>query len=247
MTTATETKKPAVRVRIEYDELAISPRDPTYCEMNSEFGDWHRQASPGDEKIKDFEDVLVKVSNAGEPEQLSAWYDREEDRMRARFGLSWTQLWDGHTTPDQKASFRDLRVRLREKQIALAERYCVFLPVYLLDHTNVKYQTMPFGVDWDSGQVGFIWIDRAGIKAQWNWTVLTKARRDRIKASLECEIEIYSQYASGDCYYVVLEDEDGEEVDSFGGTFGTDWDTNGIKDGIPKHLHYHTKWKMPWR
>lgn len=249
MTTATAAK-PAVRVRIEYDDLVMHPRDPTYSPHESVFGDWHRRDSPGDEKIEGIETVLARVSPAGEPEKIAEWFEQEQDRLRELFKLSWIDVWDGRMTSDQKAYFRDLRQRMHEKQRELLDKHCVWLPVFMLDHSGVKLQTRSFNIAWDSGQVGFIWIDRNGIANQWDWKVLTKKRRQAVAKSLEIEIEVLSQYMSGDVYYAVLEDEDGNEVEgtesSCGGFFGTDWKTNGIFDFIPEHLRDTTKWKFPW-
>lgn len=246
MTTATETKKPAVRVRIEYDELAISPRDPKYYDPFSVFGDWHRRARYGDCKIEGIKDVLVAVSPAGEPEKIDEWYDNALQKLLDEHNLSWVDFWEGKLTQLQKSSVTALKLRKQNRIAALLDKHCVCLPVHMLDHSGVKLQTKPFNIDFDSGQVGYIWIDRAGIEAQWGWKVLTKIRREAIKKALESEIEVYSQYINGDVYYAVCEDEDGEEVDTCGGFFGTDWDTNGIKDHLPEHLRDHTKWKLPW-
>ena len=45
---------------------------------------------------------------------------------------------------------------------------------------------------------------------------------------MQAEVEDYSNYINGSVYGYVLEDNDGEELDSCWGFYGFDWETNGL-------------------
>ena len=110
-------------------------------------------------------------------------------------------------------------------------------PVYLYDHSSLALSTTPFGCNWDSGKVGYIYVERCKIREEYGWKRITKAREEQIVKYLQGEIETQNQYVSGDVYYFVIEDEDGDIVDSCGGFYGDDWEANGIKDCIPEELY----------
>lgn len=82
------------------------------------------------------------------------------------------------------------------------------LPVYLFDHGGLSVSTSPFTCRWDSGQVGFIYVDRD-----------SKDYPDPL-FGLRTEIQILDQYLTGDVYGYDVEDEDGNVIDSCWGIFG---------------------------
>jgi len=116
----------------------------------------------------------------------------------------------------------------------------VILNVYAYEHGGIVYSTDPFACAWDSGQVGFIHCSSSHQFA-------AGMDRDAIEACLRSEVEIFSQWASGDVYGYVVEkwepadcgDPDhGEwvETDSCWGFYGTDWQANGIYDALPDEV-----------
>ena len=55
----------------------------------------------------------------------------------------------------------------------------IILPLYLYDHSGITIQTTPFSCPWDSGQVGFIYMDRETIlrEAPGNPKIITKVAK----------------------------------------------------------------------
>lgn len=100
-----------------------------------------------------------------------------------------------------------------EEAIVQKENPKIIRSVYLLDHSGLKLSMSAFSCSWDSGQVGFIY----------------STETDDIKL-LEAEIEIYDHYINGRMYGYVLEDKDGEEIDSTWGFYGDDFNNNGMSD-----------------
>lgn len=128
----------------------------------------------------------------------------------------------------------------------LDEHY-IILPLYLYEHSGITMDTSGFSCPWDSGQVGFIYIDIIDAKREMRWEKLSPQRRQQLIKQLMGEVEVYDQFITGDVwgFEVVrearsIEDDDRwvkiEELDSCWGFFGDDIETNGIKD----HTHHLT-------
>jgi len=110
------------------------------------------------------------------------------------------------------------------------------LPLALYDHSGITMYvgSGPHALDargWDSGMVGFIYIDDATIAAE-------GTPENRVDACLRGEVETYDQFLRGDVYgYVVTrphcEDDEcphAEVLDSCWGFFGTDYVMEAARD-----------------
>lgn len=84
-------------------------------------------------------------------------------------------------------------------------------PLFMYDHSGTVYQCStggnPFSCPWDSGRVGII----AMLKAE--------VGPDPLK-SAQATCETYTDWANGNIYGFVVEDEDGEELDACWGFIG---------------------------
>jgi hypothetical protein len=95
------------------------------------------------------------------------------------------------------------------------------LPLYLYDHSGITISTSPFDCNWDSGQIGFIFVSKYKIKKE-------GIDETKVEEYLKGEVETYDQYLTGEVYcYEVYEIETcdkGHEhktlVESCGGYFG---------------------------
>jgi len=95
------------------------------------------------------------------------------------------------------------------------------LPLYLYDHSGITISTSPFDCNWDSGQIGFIFVSKHKIKKE-------GIDETKVEEYLKREVETYDQYLTGEVYcYEVYEIETcdkGHEhktlVESCGGYFG---------------------------
>jgi hypothetical protein len=92
----------------------------------------------------------------------------------------------------------------------------VILPLYLYDHSGITMNTTGFDCRWDSGQVGFIYVTKEKIKAEYGWKRLTKKRLKQIQDVLDDEVKTYNQFLTGEVYYYAIE-KDGEDLESCGG------------------------------
>ena len=91
----------------------------------------------------------------------------------------------------------------------------LFLPIYLYEHSGITISTSSFRDTWDSGQVGWIYIEAKDIDSEFG---------DRLQAQkcLEAEVEEYDTYLRGEVYgYTIKKDDD--DIDSCWGMYGYDY------------------------
>jgi len=98
----------------------------------------------------------------------------------------------------------------------------IILPLFLYDHSGITLRTHPFSCPWDSGQVGFIYMDRSTLLnvAPRKPKRLTKASKAWATECLLTEVQAYDQYLTGDVWGYVIEDSDGNTVDACWGFYG---------------------------
>lgn len=129
---------------------------------------------------------------------------------------------------------------------AVTDRNAVILPVYVYDHSVVLVSTRSFlgrapHAEWDSGQVGYIYVTKARLRQEYSVRRVTRAIRARAEAVLEAEVEQYSDYLRGAVYGYIVEavrdcptcgQEDAEILDSCWGFYGADPEQNGMADEV---------------
>lgn len=139
----------------------------------------------------------------------------------------------------------------------------VILQIRMYDHSGIGLSTSasgyPFNCPWDSGWVGFIYMDRPKILEEYGWKKITKERREKLEQYLRNEVEVYSQYLSGDVWGYIIEayigpeedrewaDEDDDmwedafEHNSVWGFYGYDYCVQEAKMEIDAHLSYEAR------
>lgn len=109
-----------------------------------------------------------------------------------------------------------------------AHRGGIVLPLFLYDHSGLAISNDSFvgrapHASWDSGQVGFIFIDPETIRKEFNVKRITKKIREKATALLRAETETYDRYLKGEVYGYTIQKEgdslEDPEVDSCWGFF----------------------------
>ena len=141
-------------------------------------------------------------------------------------------LGDTQTDYRQEAfeSWDELKAEIIEK-----EKPLVIKPLYMYDHSGITISTEPFSCQWDSGQIGWVYITNKTIDVcgtTINNDETFAQYKERLEEYLENEVNEYDQYLRGDVYLFELTDENGDEIDSCGGFFGDDWKNNGLLDHV---------------
>ena len=121
---------------------------------------------------------------------------------------------------------------------------CVWLPVYMFDHSGVTISTTPFSCPWDSGQIGYIWCPKSKILKASDLTPEKLFGEEKCaEGILRSEIEVYDQFIRGDIYEYRITKEHvcpecgvtkSEIVESCGGFYGID----SVKDAIRDSEYY---------
>lgn len=89
----------------------------------------------------------------------------------------------------------------------------IIFPLWLYDHSDIAISAKPFSCNWDSGRVGFIYMDEEGLK-EFGGDV------EAGKRCLLSEVEEYNDYLTGNVYGYMVKDLHGKEISSCGGYFG---------------------------
>ena len=108
------------------------------------------------------------------------------------------------------------------------------LPIYHYEHGDVALSTTPFHCQWDSGQIGYMFVSHAEI-IEW----FGELNLEQAEKNLKAEIETYSQYCNGEVYgYQIYKKGDcqycSDDVDSCWGFIGYEW----IQEEVKNQLKY---------
>lgn len=129
----------------------------------------------------------------------------------------------------------------------------IILPIFMYEHSGITISTgreYPFNDRWDSGQVGFIFVTKEQVRAEYSCKRISKKTLETATKVLEGEVKEYDQYLTGDVYgyqlYKITEpdfdaDSDdpedfGEEVDSCWGYYGADCCKQEVTSLIDWHI-----------
>jgi hypothetical protein len=104
----------------------------------------------------------------------------------------------------------------------------LYLPIYMYEHSMVALDTKSFvgraqHAEWDSGQIGYIYITAADLRNEFLYKHITAKRRASAYEAMAGEVETYGSYLNGDVFEYVIESEDGNTVDSCCGCYGLEY------------------------
>jgi len=113
----------------------------------------------------------------------------------------------------------------------IQEKDILSLPIYLYEHGGIALSTTPFHCQWDSGQIGYIFVSHAEI-IEW----FGELNLEQAEKNLKAEIEEYSNYINGEVYgYQIYKKEDCEysnDIESCWGHIGYEWVQEAVKDEL---------------
>lgn len=109
---------------------------------------------------------------------------------------------------------------MEELQEIIERKDVVSLPLFLYDHGGITISTGPFSCPWDSGQVGYIYVTHEEILKNWGGKRVTKALRQKAIDLMKSEVKGYDDYLTGNVYGYVIEDREGNVIESCWGFIG---------------------------
>lgn len=124
------------------------------------------------------------------------------------------------------------------KHLVDNEGALIISELYLYDHTT---QHIKIGnwhgllsqghAEFDSGCVGFIYVNKEMILKWYGGKRVTKTQLKWTQKMLEGEVEVYNSWVEGSCYGYTINDSDGNEIDdSCWGFYGCEWEKNGLEE-----------------
>ena len=140
--------------------------------------------------------------------QISGGIDYFHEYLNEKYAIS-----DNYNDYDY---FEDNQNEIIEKWI---DKNLIILPLYLYDHSGITMNTAGFSCGWDSGQVGWIYINRAAARKKFGVKRISKKLEKRVMNYLVGEVEIYDKYLRGDVYGYQSEDKDGKDMGSCWGFY----------------------------
>jgi len=192
-------------IKIESDEDPMNPRTDwdNACTMVC----WHRRYHLGDMKI-------VSKNNY---RPVSEGYSEPIDLLYELAGLDRTDCQDEE---GNDWSYEQLYT-------SIEERGTIISPLYLYDHSGITISMGGFSCPWDSGQVGFIYIEKDKIQEEWDGDY------ESAKKCMEGEVQTYDDYLTNNVWRYEILDSDAEWIDSCGGYYGDE----GVKDAMTDAKH----------
>lgn len=188
-------------IKIYADHDAESPRE---WDNLGTMVCWHRRYTLGDEQPSGSpSDYLASLLREDVAQRLERRSEREYQKraLNLRGEIYWQ-------TTKRLGEEHNARVR------AEVEKTHIILPLFLYDHSGITMRTSAFSCPWDSGQVGYIVVSLDKVRKEYSSRAVTKAIREKAVKCLEQEVETYSLYLEGGFTGYVVEDEDGENIDS---------------------------------
>jgi hypothetical protein len=220
------------RIRILQDQDPESPRE---WDNVGTIVTWHRRYNIGDEQPRLEPDEWLKELAWPIMEKDVVYMDKLEKRW-----AEWYEMESGDS-----ADTDELMEFVEDAEVMeFVEREYIIMPVYLYDHSGISISTSSFigraqHAEWDSGQIGYIYVSKEDARAEWNGSCLEfmdnpEAHIEtRAIKYLEGEIETYDDYLRGNVYGYILEElvEDGdpedkndwEEIESCWGFYGDNY------------------------
>lgn len=218
------------RLKVVYDENPESPREwsnlgTMVCfHKRYDLGDEQPKQTPGEYRL-----AMAERFEPGFEERL----EKQIRRLEAK-NPPWKHAYGSKAWRERKKELDDYAEARVDKVLA---KHIIELPLYLYDHSGITMSTGAFGCPWDSGQVGFIYVEIAAAKVEYGWSVLSSKRRKQLTDYLDSEVKTYDHFLTGQVYGFRVEEWDGEEwvdADDCFGFYGDD--AESILDHLPSDM-----------
>ena len=110
-----------------------------------------------------------------------------------------------------------------EKAITRDHDPAVVLPIFMYDHSGITISTRPFSCQWDSVQVGFVFISKDKVRSEYGVKRLSNRVLELAENVLIQEVKTYDDYLTGNVWGYAISDKFGNEYESCWGFYGEDY------------------------
>lgn len=213
---------------------------------------WHSRYTLGDDRttianehgsqFKHAEDFFYDLLyNYGDVQsKLERWKEKQETSDPYPFSAIVNNGYGGTEVAAWEERDKQREAVYKARCQAEAEKLFFILPLYLYDHSGITMNTVGFSCNWDSGQVGYIFVSRKKVLKEYDWKKFTKKRIDQVYERLRQEVSTYDQYLTGDVWgYAVLDGE--HKIDSLWGIYGYENAKEAAKEAADAYLNKKVK------
>jgi len=115
------------------------------------------------------------------------------------------------------------------------------LSVSMYDHSGVHiYEGHPT-CPWDSGRIGFVFLDKQEVRKWYNVKRISRKTKEKAVACMRAQLKGYAAYVNGETYSYTIEDSEGDIVDSCGGFIGSDHEESGLLEDARSFIDHEVK------
>ncbi len=122
------------------------------------------------------------------------------------------------STKDNKLTTAD------EIKAWVAQKDVISLPIYMYEHGGITISTTPYSCCFDSGQLGYIHVTRAKAREFLKKKKLMAKDVEEVYDRMRRQIKLIDNYITGDVFRFEILNNEGNEIDSCGGYYGTDFE-----------------------
>jgi hypothetical protein len=149
---------------------------------------------------------------------VNIYYDTDAESPREWDNIGVIVVQETSRYLNSEYKNEDLFYSKEQDEELLSEEFAYVFPLYCLDHSAVAFSLgfidSPWG-RWDCGQIGWYCVPKDKAEAD----NLNEARARELCAG---ELETLTQYTNGEVYGFVVENENGNHVDSCSGYYSID-------------------------
>lgn len=161
----------------------------------------------------------MRIERDDDPQSPDDWDN--EDLFLVAFHRSFEVTRKGFTSAEDVGEWRD--------------EYAI-LPLYAYIHGGVSLSVSGFSCPWDSGQVGYVLVRKgAGFSMEDGTAADTPEVQEYVAKLL---VEEWNQYLGGDVWGYIIEDSEGDDIDSCWGIYGEE---NAYSEGEEALKHLNEK------
>jgi hypothetical protein len=191
-------------------------------------------------KVVDYKGFKIEVHHDECPSDPIA--DWDGNVKYALFHNRYSLQNDTDLNTKDYGSWDEFKQALVKKYRALA-----ILPVYMYDHSGQTIATTPFSCRWDSGQLGFAFINKECLK-EWGYKSrigFEKGAKQTLEDTIVQNVKLYDSYIRGEVYGYKIINRQGDEENSCWGFYG-DYDemVKECKSEVDAIIRYDRKQRL---
>ena len=111
----------------------------------------------------------------------------------------------------------DFIAYLKSENLTLSD--VIYTPIYMYNHSGISLSSESFSCNWDSGQLGWHYVTKSKIRAEFNVKRISPKLYQTVIDILNNELELYNHYVQGNCYGFIIKDDEGDQIDSCWGIY----------------------------